>query len=65
VTVSGKSNEFKITTLNIFIDFTAVLDTITRNEIYVIMAEFDYPTKLIPLTKTTMRQNTERLCGIL
>jgi hypothetical protein len=38
-----KSNEFNITTHHLFIDYKAAYDTITRNEIYVIMAELDFP----------------------
>jgi hypothetical protein len=34
-----KSIEFNITTYHLFIDFKAAYDTITRNEIFVIMAE--------------------------
>jgi hypothetical protein len=35
-------------------DFKAAYDKITRNEIYVIMAELDFPTKLIRLIKATL-----------
>jgi hypothetical protein len=39
---------------HLFIVFKAAYDTITKHEIYVIMAELDFPTKLIRLTKTTL-----------
>jgi hypothetical protein len=50
-----KSNEFNITTHQLVKEFKATYDTITRNEIYVIMAEFDFLTKLILLAKTTLK----------
>jgi hypothetical protein len=58
-----KSNEFNITTHHLLMDFKTAYDIITRNEISVIMAELDFPTKLIRLTKATL--TTERLFGPL
>jgi hypothetical protein len=43
-----------ITTHHLFIDFKAAYDTIIRNEVYVGMSEFNFPTKLIRLTKATI-----------
>jgi hypothetical protein len=50
-----KTNKFNIKTHHIFIDFKATNDTITRNKIYVIIAELDFPTKRIRLTKATLK----------
>jgi hypothetical protein len=43
-----------ITTHHLFIDFKAAYDTIIRNEVYVVMSELNFPTKLICLTKATL-----------
>jgi hypothetical protein len=69
-----KSNDFNLTTHHLFIDFKPANDTITRNEIYngIIMAELDFPSKLMRLIRQSntnnyqmLRQNTERLFGTL
>jgi hypothetical protein len=49
-----KSNEVNITTHHFFIDFKAAYDIILKNEIHVIMAELDFPTKLIRLKKAAL-----------
>jgi hypothetical protein len=50
-----KCNEFNITTRHLFIDFKAAYDTITRNEIYVIMSlDLPYQTN-IKATLTTVK----------
>jgi hypothetical protein len=68
-TDSGKSNEFNITTHHFFISFKAAYDTITRNEIYVIMVELDFFYQTNSSNQSNadncqvLRQNTERLFG--
>jgi hypothetical protein len=62
-----KSNVFNITNHHLFINFKAAYDTITRNEIYVIMAELNFPTSNQSNDDNcqVLRQNTERLFGPL
>ena len=55
-----KCNEFNIQTHHLFIDFKAAYDTIIRNEIYVSMAELNFPTKEIRLFRATL--NTVLCC---
>jgi hypothetical protein len=43
----------------LFIDFKEANDTITRNEIYVIMAELDFPT-----TNTSNQNNADNCCCV-
>jgi hypothetical protein len=50
----------KITTHHSFIDLKAAYTTITRNEIYGIMAEVDFPAKLIRITQAKL--TTVRCC---
>jgi Tfp pilus assembly protein PilE len=62
-----KINVFNITNHHLFIDFKVAYDTITRNEIYVIMAELNFPTSNQSNDDNcqVLRQNTERLFGPL
>jgi hypothetical protein len=50
-TDSGKKQRIQH---HLFIDFKAAYDTITRNGIYVIMVELDFPATLIRLTTATL-----------
>lgn len=49
-----KTHEFNIDTFHLFIDFKAAYDSILRNKLYEAMNEFQIPSKLIRLVKTTM-----------
>jgi hypothetical protein len=52
--VIQKSYEMKTETDHLFIDFKAAYDTINREQLWGIMAEFGFPHKLIRLLKATL-----------
>ena len=52
-----KTNEFQVETHHLFIDFKAAYDSIHRRELYMAMAEFGIPRKLIQLCRLTL-ENT-------
>ena len=56
-----KSYEMNIETLHLFIDFRAAYDSIDREGLWHIMAEFGFPHKLIRLIKATL---SRVMCGI-
>lgn len=49
-----KCKEFNITTHHLFVDFKAAYDTVNRQELWNIMYEFNFPSKLIRLLKATL-----------
>ena len=49
-----KTKEFGIETHDLFIDFKSAYDTVSREQLYNAMSEFNIPNKLIRLTWMTM-----------
>ena len=56
-----KSYEMKVETLHLFVDFRAAYDSIDREGLWDIMAEFRFPHKLIRLLKGTL---SKVMCGV-
>ena len=57
-----KTNEFKIDTHHLFIDFKAAYDSISREELFDAMAEFNIPQKLIQLSRMTLNGTKSAVC---
>ena len=49
-----KCKEFNIITHHLFVDFKAAYDTVNRQELWKIMSEFNFPSKLIRLLQATL-----------
>jgi hypothetical protein len=56
-----KTKEFGIETHHLFIDFKSAYDTIEREQLYGAMSEFNIPSKLIGIIRTTMENKKVRL----
>jgi hypothetical protein len=65
--IIAKSHEMNTETDHLFIDFKAAYDSINREQLWILMAEFGFPHKLIRLLKATLKDvvNCVRIEGSL
>ncbi|XP_055533253.1 uncharacterized protein LOC129723146 isoform X2 [Wyeomyia smithii] len=56
--ILDKFLEYNLQTHHLFIDFRAAYDSVKRNELWQIMIEHDFPTKLIRLIRATLEGST-------
>ena len=52
--ILGKFREYNLQTHHRFVDFKAAYDSVKRNELWHIMLEHGFPTKLIKLIRATL-----------